>query len=205
MLGGTQLTRDMSADEKRRAAAEAAEARQKNWRQGGAAGGNPKDQAALAERRRKDELVGKIEALYKARGRRRAVWAGRLVGGRLESASAVAPVSTSQQKAAPPAAAAAERASELAADPRIGERESARQPIHFAALIFIVIVIVFNWERSATHWKPETENALIPDARKPCREPTGAPSSPFLLLLLLLLLLLRHREHAYQRRLSLFF
>jgi hypothetical protein len=68
VLGGTQLTRDMSADEKRRAAAEAAEARQKNWRQGGAAGGNPKDQAALAERRRKDELVGKIEALYKARG-----------------------------------------------------------------------------------------------------------------------------------------
>lgn len=67
VLGGAKRSEGgASADDRRRAAAEAAEARQKSWRQGGAR--DPKDAAALAERRRKDELIGKIEALYKARG-----------------------------------------------------------------------------------------------------------------------------------------
>jgi hypothetical protein len=48
----------------------AAEARQGNWRQGGAAGGaaDPAKQQALVERRQKDELIGRIEAAYKSRG-----------------------------------------------------------------------------------------------------------------------------------------
>ena len=65
-LGGTSAP--MSADERRAAAAAAAEARQKDWRQGGAVGGDPSKAAALAERRQKDELIGKIEAAYKGRG-----------------------------------------------------------------------------------------------------------------------------------------
>jgi len=62
VLGGTTLHRGESADEKRRAAAEAAEARAQNWRQGGAK--DPAKAASLAERRRKDELIGKINAIY---------------------------------------------------------------------------------------------------------------------------------------------
>ena len=71
--GGTRLGGDSGADPKastedrRAAAAAAAERRAGNWRQGGG-GGNAQKQAALATRREKDELVGKITALYQARG-----------------------------------------------------------------------------------------------------------------------------------------
>lgn len=55
-----------SAEEKRQAAAKAAEARQKNWRQGGSI--DPAQSKRLKERREKDELIGKIEAGYKLKG-----------------------------------------------------------------------------------------------------------------------------------------
>ena len=69
--GGTRLGGDSGADpnasaaERRAAAAAAAEKRAGDWRQGGGAGDK---QAALAARREKDDLVGKILALYAARG-----------------------------------------------------------------------------------------------------------------------------------------
>lgn len=71
--GGTRLGGDSGADpnasaaDRRAAAAAAAERRAGDWRQGGG-GGDAGKRAALAERREKDDLVGKILALYAARG-----------------------------------------------------------------------------------------------------------------------------------------
>ena len=61
------MGREMSQEEKRAAAAAAAEKRAGNWRNGGS-GDNPEKAQKMKERRAKDELVGKIEATYKARG-----------------------------------------------------------------------------------------------------------------------------------------
>jgi len=65
-LGGSAAPQ--TAEERRAAVVAAAEARQGSWRQGGAAGADPAKQQALAERRQKDELIGRIEAAYNARG-----------------------------------------------------------------------------------------------------------------------------------------
>lgn len=53
-------------DERRQAAAAAAEVRQNHWRSGG--GSNSEKTKKLNQRRRKDQLLGKIQAIYQSRG-----------------------------------------------------------------------------------------------------------------------------------------
>jgi len=64
--GGHTLGGAAADADRRGAAAAAAERRASDWRQGG--GGGQQQNARLAARRQKDELVGKITALYAARG-----------------------------------------------------------------------------------------------------------------------------------------
>ena len=64
--GGSTNSPAATADERRAAAAAAAEARAGSWEQGG--GTNRQKQKDLATRRQKDELVGKIQAHYAAKG-----------------------------------------------------------------------------------------------------------------------------------------
>ncbi|KAJ0401091.1 hypothetical protein P43SY_005696 [Pythium insidiosum] len=59
--------REPTLSEKRRNAAAAAEARQADWRQGGAA--DPEKAKALRERREKDELLGRIYNRYNVLGK----------------------------------------------------------------------------------------------------------------------------------------
>ena len=55
-----------SREQKREAALRAAEARQKDWRQGGAV--DPAQSERLRNRQEKEVLLGKIEAYYKSKG-----------------------------------------------------------------------------------------------------------------------------------------
>ena len=64
--GGSTASPGATADERRAAAAAAAQARAETWEQGG--GTNRQKQKDLAARRQKDELVGKIQAHYAAKG-----------------------------------------------------------------------------------------------------------------------------------------
>lgn len=68
-LDGTSLTNspELSAAEKRARAAEAAESRKGDWRQGGHA--DPEKARSIAQRREKDELLARIYNRYTTLGR----------------------------------------------------------------------------------------------------------------------------------------
>lgn len=66
-INGQQSVAEPSLDEKRRRQAEAAELRQANWRQGGAA--DEEKAVALRMRREKDELLGRIYNRYTVLGK----------------------------------------------------------------------------------------------------------------------------------------
>lgn len=65
--GGRDVVRQPTNSEKRARAAEAAEARKTDWRQGGAA--DPDKARSLQQRREKEELLGQIHNRYAALGK----------------------------------------------------------------------------------------------------------------------------------------